>query len=72
VTTRGRAVIGGLLGLYLMSVGALGGVLVERLRFDRARTDILVRHDRALREWQAFLMALDRGGAAKPTIEAEP
>jgi hypothetical protein len=52
------------LGLYLGAVCFLGGVLVERIRFDRERASVLTRFATAEQRLHARLMALER--------EAEP
>jgi hypothetical protein len=59
VKTRGRAVIGAAVGLYLLVLGALLGVAVERIQFDHKRTQVLARYDQAVREWHSQLMALE-------------
>ena len=46
-------------GSYLMGLGFLGGIMVERIRFDRQRTVILQRHDSAARRVHEQLMALE-------------
>ena len=58
--TRRKALIGIGLGLYLVGLGMLAGVAVERMRFDHKRADVLARYDEALREWHAFRMELER------------
>jgi hypothetical protein len=46
-------------------VAYLAGILTERLRFDRARSDMLRRYDRALREHQdQIIRAEKRAGEA--------
>jgi polynucleotide 5'-kinase involved in rRNA processing len=52
------------LSLYLGTVGFLGGMLVERIRFDRERASVLTRFATAEQRLHARLMALER--------EAEP
>jgi hypothetical protein len=60
VETRRKALIGIGLGLYLVGLGMLAGVAVERMRFDHKRADVLARYDEALREWHAFRIELER------------
>ena len=48
------------LGLYLLGFGMLAGVVVERIRFDHKRANVLTRYDEALREWHAFRMELEK------------
>jgi hypothetical protein len=43
-----RVVLGIGIGLYLLSVGGLVGVLVERIRFDHRRASVLARYDTLL------------------------
>jgi hypothetical protein len=57
--TRGRAVLGVGLGLYLIVLGALVGAAVERIQFDRQRAQVLARYDQAVRAWHTQLMALE-------------
>lgn len=49
------------LGLYAATVGFLGGVLVERIRFDRERASVLIRVAAAEQRLHARLMTLERG-----------
>jgi hypothetical protein len=55
--TRRLLRIGG--ALYLLGVGMLAGVLVERLRFDGRRAEILGRYQAALQANHADLMAIE-------------
>jgi hypothetical protein len=64
--TRGRLVVLGGLSLYLFVLGFAGGMASERIRFDRERTAVLHRHDEAVRQWRAFLMAAERRAEASP------
>jgi hypothetical protein len=59
VKTRGRMAIGAALGLYLVVLGALMGAAVERIRFDRQRSQVLARYDQAVRAWHTHLMTLE-------------
>jgi hypothetical protein len=51
--------IGAALGLYLVVLGALMGAAVERIRFDRQRSQVLARYDQAVRAWHTHLMTLE-------------
>jgi hypothetical protein len=52
------------LALAALLLGAFfGGVLAERLRFDRQRSDMLRRFDRALREHQEQVMRAEKHSA---------
>ena len=57
--TSGRMVIGVGLGLYLVVLGALAGAAVDRIQFDRERSQVLARYDQAVRAWHTHLMALE-------------
>jgi hypothetical protein len=59
------------LNLYMLGVGMLGGIAVERLRFDRERGAIVARLEAALRARQAMLITLEQGGErASPAGQA--
>jgi hypothetical protein len=47
------------LAAYLLMLGVLGGILVERVRFDRSRAAVLERYDTAVRDWKAERMAIE-------------
>jgi hypothetical protein len=50
-------------GAYLAGVGCLVGVAVERVRYDRARAEVIGRYARALETTRAALMQLEREAA---------
>jgi hypothetical protein len=50
----------GALGLYLVALGFLGGVLAERIRFDRQRSLVLGRLTAAEQQLRARLMTLEQ------------
>lgn len=56
------------LAVYLLGLGFLGGILVERVRFDHSRARVLERYDAALRDRKAERMAdeLGRFATARP------
>ena len=58
-----RSMAGVALAVYLLTLGVLGGILVERVRFDRARAAVLERYDGAVRDWKAERMAIELGQA---------
>jgi hypothetical protein len=60
VTTPIRLAI----GVYLVVVGMLVGVAIERMRYDGQRSEVLGRYEQALNEWQTYRMALEKDGAA--------
>jgi hypothetical protein len=53
------------IGLYLLSLGGLLGVLVERIRFDHRRAPVLARYDALLHARQETLMSIERGVAQR-------
>lgn len=60
MTMRARTVVGMLVGAYLFVVGMLAGVVVDRIRFDGQRSEVLGRYEQALRDWQADRIALEK------------
>jgi len=71
MVTRGRSVVLGGLSLYLFVLGFAGGMVSERIRFDRERTVVLHRWDEAVRQWQGFLVAAERPAEA-PSADGAP
>lgn len=55
------------IGVYLVVVGMLGGVAIERMRSDGQRSEVLGRYEQALNEWQTYRRALEKDGAAPRT-----
>jgi len=49
VKARGRVVIGVLLALYLVGMGMVAGPVIERMRLDGQRGEVLARYEHALR-----------------------
>jgi hypothetical protein len=60
-----KIAIGVGLGVYLVGFGMLAGMLTERMRFDRQRSEVLGRYEQALREWQTYRMALEKHAEAQ-------
>jgi hypothetical protein len=60
-----KIAIGVGLGVYLVGFGMLAGMLTERMRFDRQRSEVLGHYDEALREWQTYRMALEKHADAQ-------
>jgi hypothetical protein len=58
-----RSMAGVAVAVYLLTLGVLGGILVERVRFDRARAAVLERYDTTVRDWKAERMAIELGQA---------
>jgi hypothetical protein len=63
------------LALYLLVLGALVGVLIERWRFDQQRTYVLPHYDAAVRSWQVQQMAIEsataKAGSPAAALPAE-
>jgi hypothetical protein len=64
VKTR-KIAIGVGLGVYLVGFGMLAGMLTERMRFDRQRSEVLGHYEEALREWRTYRMALEKHAEAQ-------
>jgi hypothetical protein len=60
VTVRTKTVVGILVGSYLLVVGMLAGMVVDRIRFDRQRSEVLGRYEEALRDLQTYRIALEK------------
>ena len=63
--TTHKALITVGLGVYLLGVGTLTGMAIERVRFNRERTAVLAPYERALHEWQAYRIGLEKSVGAK-------
>jgi hypothetical protein len=64
VKTR-KIVIGVGLGVYLVTLGMLAGIAIDRMRFDHHRSDVLGRYERTVKELQAYRMALEKDTAGQ-------
>lgn len=53
------------IGVYLLVVGMLVGITIDRMSYDVQRSEVLGRYEQALHEWQAYRMALEKDGAAQ-------
>jgi hypothetical protein len=60
-------VLKGIALLLIVLAAFFAGVLVERLRFDYTRTDMLRRYDRALREHQEQIMQSEKQTPVAPS-----
>ena len=49
-----------LVGAYLVGFGMLAGVVVDRMLFDKQRSKVLSRYERALKDWHSFRMILEQ------------
>jgi hypothetical protein len=47
-------------GAYLVSFGMLTGMVVDRMRFDRQRSEVLARYERAVTDLNAHRIALEK------------
>jgi hypothetical protein len=47
-------------GVYLVGLGMVTGMALDRMRFDRQRSEVIGRYEQALREWHAVRMALEK------------
>jgi hypothetical protein len=57
---KARRLLIGLMGGYLLGVGILGGMLIDRFLYDHRRAQVLDRYERTLREYHAQRMTLER------------
>ena len=65
VKTWRKFLIGLGLGAYLLGVGMLAGVAIDKMRYDRQRSEVLGRYEQTLREWQTYRMALEKNPATE-------
>jgi len=56
-------VISVVVGAYLLGFGMLAGVVVDRMLFDRKRSEVLDRYEQALHQWHSVRMTLEKAGA---------
>lgn len=61
-----RIVIGFGLGVYLVGVGILAGAAIDRILFDRQRSEVLGRYERTVRDLNAYRMSLEKPASARP------
>jgi hypothetical protein len=68
-----RILLGVVVGVYLLGLGALVGTGIERIRFNYRRDAVLARHDHLLRARNTTLMNIERGIAhGSRTTSTEP
>jgi hypothetical protein len=60
LNARGNRLIGVGLGVYLVVIGMLVGMVIDRMRFDGQRSAVLGRYEQALQEWQTYRIALEK------------
>ena len=46
--------MGVVVGTYLLGLGVLAGVVIDRMQFDRQRSEVLHRYEEALQQWRAM------------------
>ena len=68
---HGKAVTSVAVGAYLLCLGVLAGMAVDRMLYDRHRGEVLSRYDHAVAEWQQLRMSWERDEAGK-TARATP
>ncbi len=56
------------IGVYLLSLGVLTGILVERVRFDEARSVLLTELEGDTHKLHEELMAIEREGAVEDRV----
>lgn len=55
-----RIALGALVAAYLVGFGMIAGVAIDRMRYDRERSEVLGRYEKTLRDWQGYRMALEK------------
>ena len=55
--------MGVVVGTYLLGLGVLAGVVIDRMQFYRQRSEVLRRYKEALQQWHASQMTLDKDAA---------
>jgi hypothetical protein len=61
---RVRMILGVWLGLFLLVVGGLGGMAIERMQFEPRRAAMLEHLEEVVRRNEATVMAFDLGASA--------
>jgi hypothetical protein len=56
------------LGLYLLSLGVLTGILVERIQFDETRSVLLTKLEEDTQKLHEELMAIERDDAVEDRV----
>ena len=57
--------VGVMAGTYLLGLGVLAGVVIDRMQFDRQRSEVLHRYEQALQEWHMYRMTLEKDAMAR-------
>lgn len=58
--TSNKIVVGIGLGAYLVGLGVLSGMVIERMWFDAKRAEVIGHYQQALRDWQMYRIALEK------------
>jgi hypothetical protein len=53
------------IGAYLIGLGMLSGVVLDRMLFDRQRARMLHQYEDALRRWHGVQMQMERDGGRR-------
>lgn len=61
-----RLALGVGMGLYLMGLGVLTGVALDRMRYDHQRSEVLARYEQSLTRLNTLRMALEQLAEAEP------
>ena len=59
-TRTRRAVLHIAIAVYLVGLGVCTGVALDRMRFDRQRSEVIGRYEQALRQWHVIQMGLEQ------------
>lgn len=60
-----KTLIGLGFGIYLLGLGMLTGVAIDRMLWAKERSEVLGRYEEALREWHRFRMTLEHAQAQR-------
>ena len=70
---HGRTFTSVAVAAYLLGVGVLAGMAVDRMLYDRHREEVLSRYDQAVAEWQQLRMSWEQEASPAPrTAGSEP
>ena len=58
-------VVSVMVGAYLVGFGMLAGVVVDRMLFDKQRSKVLGRYERALKDWHSFRIDPGKADASR-------
>jgi hypothetical protein len=74
---HGRTLTSVAVAAYLLCVGVLAGMAIDRMLYDRRREEVLSRYDQAVAQWQQLRMSWERQEASPAprtagSIDSEP